>query len=878
MQSPPIISVCAGLMWTSALAFAAPGAAPGNPSEVLADAPAAFYQYEALPAWTHTNANSGSLGVSGAATNINTRAYPGAIAGSSDGSQFFDGNAWTIIPYNPAINPPNTQPFTMEAWLYPASDQINAGEAPISNRYSYPGSERQGWVIFKRALDESYTGQPGYEGVGWNFRMYTGIGTGSGLDVTSQIPYQAGKWTHLVVVYDPVTPNDATLTMYIDGVVANSVHWENEETPGYGANTDDHPAEEAVNGPAGLALGSYNNTQPGSNPFFGAVDEFAFYTNKLTAEQILEHYQNGTNSARATPYETLIQSRNPVVYLRLNERSPADSLTLNQGNLRNTGYASNTVDVIRTAPGAIAGQPDDHAARYHWRGESTSRTTIPYSVENNTPESSPFSVETWLRPLSDRVSPGAAPLANRYVSSGNRTGWVIFQRAPNESYSGLSGFEGVGWNFRVFTGAGGGGQNVNTAIPYTVGEWQHVVFTWVPVEDTGNGNWTGVLTAYVNGLPVATNETATYKANTDPTEDGTPPSDLGIGGYNAASNFGNYYEGDIDEVAIYNNYALNAEQVLAHYQAGTNAHPATNYQSLVLNAAYEGLTGGETPPGQRLQPATYLRFNEPAEYPVANSGALGSSADGAMVNVTSEGSSSWTSINDPSGLQFTGAVALEAWIKPGAVQGERARIISHGPPLLSSYTAEEVAENGSVLTGGEVFLQIDGSGANYTVGSSDGTNTYSATAAVPTGDLGGSDWIHLAGVYNGTEWILYRNGTPLATTPAPFGAPAVSNGDWAIGATGAGFGDVFSGEIDDVAIFSTALSPARIAAHANGGSSGELSLAIARSGANLTITWSSGVLQEANAVTGAYTDVTGATSPYTVTAGAGTKFYRLRGQ
>jgi hypothetical protein len=870
MEKRILINSRAGLALASVLALLthSGNAAPGNPATVLADAPAAYYRFEDATLRTNRNVNTGSLGAAGNATNLNVRAHAGVLAGDPGMAQFFDANARAIIPFNPAFNPPANAPFTMEAWLYPASDQINAGEAPIANRYAYSGANRQGWVIFKRALNDGYAGQPGYEGVGWNFRMYTGVGSGSGLEVTSQLPYEVNKWTHLVVVYDPVTANDAELRMYVNGVLANTGHWENEETPGYAPNTDDHPATEAVNGPSGLGFGSYNNTQPGSNPFFGAVDEFAFYTTKLTEAQILSHYQNGTNAARSTPYETLIQSANPVVYLRFAERHPADSLTLNHGNLRNTAYASNTVEVIQTVPGALAGQTGDYAARYHWRSNGTTRTTIPFRVENNTPEGEPFTLEGWFKPLSDRINPGAAAVANRYVASGNRTGWVLFQRAPNDTYGGRSGFEGVGWNLRLYTGSGSGGQNVTTALPYTIGEWQHLVFTWKPQADTGNGNWSGTLAAYVNGQLAASNENAIYKANTDPTEDGSAPSDLAVGGYNAASNFGNYYEGDVDELAIYNKYALTAEQVLAHYQAGTNSRPATNYQTLVLTAAYEGLSAAGEPVAQRLHPATYLRFQEPAPFPAANSGTLGPVADGAIVQPAA-----WTSLNNPAGLNFAGQITLEAWIKPGATQGEKARIISHGPPILSSYTAEEVTENGSVLTGGETFLGIEGS--NYAVGSSDGTNAYTALFAIPAGDLGSAEWIHLAGTYDGTSWRLYRNGTLAATTAAPFGAVRVDNGDWAIGATGAGFADYFAGSIDEAAIYRTALSAAQIQAHYSG-TSGALKLAITRSGASTSITWAAGILQQADVVTGPFSDVANATSPHTPAAGATMKYYRLR--
>lgn len=849
--------------------------APADPSAVLKDAPAAYYRFDDSTFRTNVNVNIGSLGASGNATNLNVRAYPGAVQGDPNFSQFYDSTARAIIPFTPALNPPNTQPFTMEAWIYPASDQINSGEAPIANRYAYSGADRQGWVIFKRAPSDSYAGQPGYEGVGWNFRMYTGVGSGSGLDVTSQTPYQVGKWTHLVVIYDPVTPNDATLSMYVDGTLANTAHWQNDATPGYAANTDNHAPSEAVNGPAGLSFGSYNNTQPGSNPFFGAVDEFAFYTNKLSEQQILSHYQSGTNFARSSSYEALVQSARPVAYLRFGELSRPDNRTLNQGDLRNAGYASNTPEVVLNAGSALAGRTDDHSARYHWRSNSTSRTTIPFQIGNNPPESVPFTFEGWFRPLSDRINPGAAPVNNRYVSSGNRTGWVMFQRAPNDTYAGQSGYEGVGWDFRMYTGVGGGGQDVVTAVPYKVGEWQHLVFTWMPQSDTGNGNWQGTLSAYVNGELVAANENALYKANTETTEDGTPPSDLALGGYNAASKFGNYFEGQIDEVALYNNYLLTTNQIAAHYQAGTNAHPATNYETLVLTAAYEGLTGGDPAPTQRLHPATYLRFNEPVGYPATNSGTLGMLANASIINPGAVGSASWIDLGDPAGLAFTGPITLEAWIKPGATQAETARIISHGPAVVSSFTPEQVTDISGPLTSGEVFLRLDSSGAKYVVGSSDGTNTYSASAAVPAGDLGGTNWVHLVGTYDGSNWKLYRNGVPVATNAAPFGAVKV-DGSWAVGATGEGFGDFFAGQIDDVAIYPKALTAAQVQAHYAGTSSGALNIAIARNAGAIAITWSGGVLQEADTITGTFSDLPNATSPYTPPAGARMKFYRVR--
>src|SRR6266496_3851562 len=270
-------------------------------SAVLGDGPQAYYRFNDDTSRSPINKNSGSLGAAGNATNDLPAGvlhpFPGAIVGDGNRSEFFDFSTRSEIPWNAALNPPNTQPFTVEAWFYPASDQINGGQCPINNRYAPSGADRQGWVFFQRAPSLDYTGKPGFEGVGWNCRMYRGSGSSSGLDVISQVPYEIGKWTHVAVVYNPVDPvTNATLTIYINGVAANTNTWTGGGSgtdPGYVANSNDHP-----DAASSLAIGNYNNTAGTSlNPYFGGVDEFAFYTNKLTAEQILAHYQNGTNAS-----------------------------------------------------------------------------------------------------------------------------------------------------------------------------------------------------------------------------------------------------------------------------------------------------------------------------------------------------------------------------------------------------------------------------------------------------------------------------------------------------------------------------------------------------------------------------------------------------
>ena len=858
-------------------------AAPADyPATVLANEPLAYYRLNTSTDRPNVNRNSGSLGAAGNSTNLNVHGVSGVIVGSRNGAAYFDSSARTIIPWNAALNPAATQDFTMEAWLLPTSDKVAGafvGPSPIMNRYSGSVANRQGWVFFQRNPDASYSGD-GQTDVGWNFRTYRGSGSSTGINVVSQVPYRLGQWQHVVAVWEAASQ---TATLFIDGQPAASQTWSGEG-PGYVANTDDHGAE-SVNGPAGLAIGSYNNTEPGANPFRGAVDEVALYSKKLTAAQILAHYQNATNAARPTPYEVLVQADGPVGYWRLDDPVPGPSVAVNFGLVQNAGLATNTAEVKQDATGAVA---NDGAQSYHWRNGGAT-TDLPWLADNNPDASAPFTVEAWFRPTTDRQSPGGCPLNNR-LSSGaaNRTGWVFFQRAPNETYSGVSGFEGVGWDFRLYKGSGSGSSDVVSGVPYTVGDWQHVVGTWDGV---------GTAVIYVNGVATATNDAAVYTANSNPPlspDDALVAADFAIGSYNRASGLGsNPFEGDVDEVAIYTN-RLSADLVLAHYQAGTNAHPTTNYSTLVLTAGSDGVGT------QALQPSTYLRFGDQPAFRAVNAGSLGDLADGSLVLTTNDaagprppvlggfeagnlaapldGAKSWISLGNPAGLNVSGTITLEAWINPAATQGEVARIISHGAPTLSSYTSDQVATNGSVLAGSEVFLRLEG-GTNYVVGSSDGTNTHGARAPA----LVGGQWIHLVGTYDGTHWNLYVNGEMAATVADTVGALPVGNAEWAIGATGNGWADSFAGSVDEVAIYDRALTAAQVKSHYDAGTGlivepPTLSLSRAANG-DITISWSTGTLQASPVLPATnWQPVSGANPPsYTVTPAVGAAtFYRVK--
>jgi len=149
-----------------------------------------------------------------------------------------------------------------------------------------------------------------------------------------------------------------------------------------------------------------------------------------------------------------------------------------------------------------------------------------------------------------------------------------------------------------------------------------------------------------------------------------------------------------------------------------------------------------------------------------------------------DGTNDWVNLGNPSGLNFSGQITIAAWIKATSTSSTR-NIVAHG------YTSSPKAE---------VRLRIDA--GKYEVASWKGT-TYGTSATIPSGDVG--NWVFLVGLYDGTAWKLYRNGSLLASTNASTGAMTVG-ANWAIGARGTGNGRFFQGDIDEVRIFNTGLS------------------------------------------------------------------------
>lgn len=162
--------------------------------------------------------------------------------------------------------------------------------------------------------------------------------------------------------------------------------------------------------------------------------------------------------------------------------------------------------------------------------------------------------------------------------------------------------------------------------------------------------------------------------------------------------------------------------------------------------------------------------------------------NGCCVAPNFNGLNSFIDLGNPANMNFNGKITIEAWVYVRFTNGLR-NIFAHGFRFNPN---------------AEVALRIaDGS---YQVGSWNGSNHY-ASFKIPSSDI--NNWVHLAGVYDGMQWIMYRNGIQVSTQASSVGSIAM-DAPWSIGANGGGSERFFDGQLRNVAIWNTARTAAEI--------------------------------------------------------------------
>ncbi|MBT5925622.1 MAG: hypothetical protein HOH33_03285, partial [Verrucomicrobia bacterium] len=293
------------------------------------------------------------------------------------------------------------------------------------------------------------------------------------------------------------------------------------------------------------------------------------------------------------------------------------------------------------------------------------------------------------------------------------------------------------------------------------------------------------------------------------------------------------------------------------------------------------------------EPIAFYRFEETSGMVAENFGTLGSQADGLWmsglgpddsfeVEVSSE-----TGPNPADGLLGFGDDNLAAsfngdfdlfWIE---TQGQW---LSN----LGSFTLEYWVKPTNREDGAWSRVGIVGQNDAVEYGFINGTTiqiwTPGGGALNTTYDFSDDEWHHIATIADGTQIHNYFDGELINSAGSATADYGSADFTVHIGGGGVydGTGNHFEGGLDEVAIFDRAIPAARVKQHYTAGREGgskaapevDPTVSIATdAGGNITIEFE-GTLQSSDTVDGAYSDVAGAASPFSVAADAPQKFYR----
>ena len=179
-------------------------------------------------------------------------------------------------------------------------------------------------------------------------------------------------------------------------------------------------------------------------------------------------------------------------------------------------------------------------------------------------------------------------------------------------------------------------------------------------------------------------------------------------------------------------------------------------------------------------------------------GAPGAIAGDPNPAVTFDGVSGYVGLGNGFAFNGTAAMSLEAWVKPGTLDGQYRRLLS-----------KEI-EDGNGRQGYLIAAIADGGGGDFSFERFRDNGTEKIAASLPVGV-----YSHLVATYDGTTMVLYVNGVAAANVGSTRSLAAI-----AVPLNLATYSDpafspleFFPGTVDELAIYDHALSAARVLVH-----------------------------------------------------------------
>jgi hypothetical protein len=258
--------------------FSASTASAASYSEtVLADQPTAYYRFED-PADSMTVVDSSASGMfSGSVMMDELSSYPKfqqpGIGSNSVSFHLYTPEGGTLqqshieVPFAPELN--QSGPFTIECWVRPTSVGSDY-RCPVGNFGGWGSSPAQGWHFYQTP------------GVGAT-ATWIWVQKGGNIWIGDK-PVTKNKWDYLAASYD-----GTTLNFYVNGVLS-------------GTTTDANPA---LNTSQPLCFGG---DPAGGWKFDGNVDEVAYYSSALTADQLKTHFEVGLTNFYSGPISAYVSA------------------------------------------------------------------------------------------------------------------------------------------------------------------------------------------------------------------------------------------------------------------------------------------------------------------------------------------------------------------------------------------------------------------------------------------------------------------------------------------------------------------------------------------------------------------------------------------
>ncbi len=462
---------------------------------------------------------------------------------------------------------------------------------------------------------------------------------------------------------------------------------------------------------------------------------------------------NTVSTAAGFPrcYSDAVRADNPVSYWRLDE---ASGTTATDSNGSSAGTYRNGVTLGQ--PGALPDTIDNRAASFDAVDDDVRVGDV-----HDFPGTASFSVEFWLnpsstnstlwRPVLSKEDPGA--------NMSSRQGWAMWL-APDTNLLSMER-----WN-------GSSQHAVASTLGILAGSWYHVAATY-------DGS---TIRLYVNGrLDSSLASSLSLNDHSVPLQFGS------VGSYSDPSWYSKY-GGLLDDVAVYST-ALSATQVRTHYNAGRCSKDGVLADVPVGYWRLGESSGTTALDGVRGRHGTYV--NGPT---LGVAGALNGDANTA---VTFNGSSQYASVPYDAALNPS-QFSLEVWARP-----------SGGSQYRTVVSSLEDAGGGTSWRG--YWLGINPSNRWEAEVSQSGG---SVTALTSPGTASTSTWTHLCLTYDGTTMRFYVDGLLVGSQTTSYrqvlAVPLTIGAGMYNGGTAS---ELFPGSVDEVTVYGSALSLARVQAH-----------------------------------------------------------------